>query len=138
MKQHSLQHEFVEHFPDHAKDGTIYISITFATAMHRCCCGCGNQVITPLSPTGWTLIFDGKISLEPSIGNWSFPCQSHYWIVRNKVEWARRWSPDEIAAGRASEHRAKQRNHAATAVRNDEAQHGNPTKRWWRKLTMWF
>jgi hypothetical protein len=137
VKQHSLQHEFVEHFPDHAEDGTIYISITFATAMHRCCCGCGNRVITPLSPTGWTLIFDGNISLDPSIGNWSFPCQSHYWIIRNKVEWARRWSPDEIAAG-PNEHRANQRNHTATTGRNNKAQHQKPTKRWWRKLTMWF
>jgi hypothetical protein len=140
VTRHAFEHEFVEHFPDRAEDGIIYISITFATAMHRCCCGCGNQVITPLSPNGWTLIFNGKtISLEPSIGNWSFPCQSHYWIIRNRVEWARRWSRDEIAAGRASEDRAGQRSHVTTApARNDETRRKKPAKHWWHKLTMWF
>jgi hypothetical protein len=35
------------------------------------------------------LAFDGEsISLYPSIGNWNFACQSHYWIRRNEVRWA--------------------------------------------------
>jgi hypothetical protein len=81
-----LTHEFVEYIPNNLKDGTIYVSFAFATVAHKCCCGCGNEVITPLSPTDWKLIFDGKsISLEPSIGNWNFACRSHYWIIRNKV-----------------------------------------------------
>jgi hypothetical protein len=41
------------------------------------------------------------VSLNPSLGSWSLPCQSHYWSQRNRVHWARRWSPEEIAAGRA-------------------------------------
>ena len=28
------------------------------------------------------------VSLHPSIGNWSFPCRSHYWIRGNRVVWA--------------------------------------------------
>jgi Family of unknown function (DUF6527) len=33
-----------------------------------CCCGCGEKVVTPLRPTDWKLIFDGKtISLDPSL-----------------------------------------------------------------------
>jgi hypothetical protein len=51
---------------------TIYISIRFATVGHKCCCGCGREVITPLSPTDWSLTSDGEtVSLHPSIGNWS-------------------------------------------------------------------
>jgi hypothetical protein len=53
---------------------------------------CGNEVVTPFSPTDWELTFDGKtISLYPSIGNWSLRCQSHYWITKNKVEWIPKW-----------------------------------------------
>lgn len=96
-----LKHEFVEYIPTHLKDGTIYISFVFATAVHKCCCGCGNEVVTPISPTDWQLIFDGKsISLYPSIGNWNFACQSHYWIEGNRVKWARKWSKKEIVLGR--------------------------------------
>lgn len=103
-KQAALAHEFVDYIPDVLQEGTLYISIKFATALHKCCCGCGHEVVTPLSPRDWKLIFDGEtVSLDPSIGNWSFPCQSHYWIRRNKVVWARRWSKREIDGDRAQE-----------------------------------
>jgi hypothetical protein len=106
----SLTHEFVEYIPNDLADGKIYVSIPFATVAHKCCCGCGNEVITPLSPTDWKLIFDGQsISLDPSIGNWSFACQSHYWIQQNRVKWARGWSREEIGAGRIHDALAKQR-----------------------------
>jgi hypothetical protein len=109
MRQETvLRHEFVEFIPDDLQPGTIYVSIRFATASHLCCCGCGNKVVTPLRPTDWKLIFDGKtVSLDPSIGNWSFACQSHYWIVRNKIKWARRWTQEEIKGGRAFDSLAK-------------------------------
>jgi hypothetical protein len=64
--------------------------------MHLCACGCGNRVVTPLSPKGWRLIFDGSFSLYPSIGNWSFPCQSHYWIRNESVIWSESWSKEMI------------------------------------------
>lgn len=97
-----LKYEFVEFIPDKLASNTVYISVAFATVAHRCCCGCGNEVVTPLSPTDWQLTFDGEsVSLYPSIGNWSFPCQSHYWIVRNGIRWAEQWSEEKIAAGRA-------------------------------------
>ena len=103
-----LTHEFVESIPDELKEGTIYVSICFATVAHKCCCGCGHEVVTPLSPTDWTLKFDGQsISLDPSIGNWGFDCQSHYWIKRNKVMWATRWSQKQIDAGRSRDRGAK-------------------------------
>src|SRR5208283_113489 len=97
----ALAHEFVEFIPDAIEEGKIYVSIAFATAVHKCACGCGKEVVTPLSPTDWKLIFDGKtISLDPSIGNWSFPCGSHYWIRNNKVRWAEQWSQSRIDANK--------------------------------------
>ena len=96
-----LLHKFVKNVPEKLEDGTIYISIDYATAIHKCCCGCGREVVTPFSPTDWRLIFDGRtISLRPSIGNWNFPCQSHYWITNNEVQWARKWTKEEIERGR--------------------------------------
>ena len=105
-----LTHEFVEFIPDVLKDGTLYVSMAYATAVHKCCCGCGREVVTPLSPTDWKLIFDGRtISLDPSIGNWGLDCKSHYWITRDKVRWARRWSQKEIDTGRTRDRQAKKR-----------------------------
>jgi len=102
-----LEHKFVEFIPRELEANTIYVSIRFATAIHSCCCGCGNRVVTPISPAGWKLIFDGRsISLEPSIGNWSFPCRSHYWIRKNRVVWSDQWSDDEISAVRKKDARA--------------------------------
>ena len=84
-----LAYEFVEFIPDQLKGRTLYISHTYCTAVHKCCCGCGREVVTPLSSTGWQVTFDGKtVSLYPSIGSWSLPCQSHYFITKNKVVWA--------------------------------------------------
>ena len=93
-----LTHVFVKSVPEQLEDGVIYVSIEYATAIHKCCCGCGNQVVTPLSPRDWKLTFDGEtISLQPSIGNWNFKCRSHYWITRNRVEWCAEW--DKSSSG---------------------------------------
>lgn len=96
-----LQHRFVEFMPETLEDGILYISMEYSTAIHKCACGCGNKVVTPIAPTSWHLEFDGKsISLSPSIGNWSFDCKSHYWIEKNKIKWAGKWSKSEIQYGR--------------------------------------
>jgi hypothetical protein len=109
-----LSFEFVESIPDELKEQTLYISVTYCTAVHKCCCGCGREVVTPLSPTAWQLTFDGKtVSLYPSIGSWSLPCQSHYFITKNKVIWARKWTKKQIASGREQESWAKQEYYAA-------------------------
>jgi len=111
----TLRHEFVEFIPEPLEDGVIYISIPYATASHNCCCGCGMKVVTPLSPTDWKLTFDGKtISLNPSIGNWSLPCRSHYWIVQNRVRWAEQWTDKQVQAGRAHDAASKQRYYGTT------------------------
>ena len=140
-------HEFVDYIPDDVKEGTVYVCVAFATAVHKCCCGCGNEVVTPLSPTDWKLIFDGQtISLDPSIGNWSFPCESHYWIRRNKVVWSRKWSREEIEAGRAHDRVAKQtyfdrRTSPSEGVRGAAGESSRETKskeRVWQRLRKWW
>ena len=93
-----LRHEFVEHIPEQLDDGVLYVSISFGTVVHRCACGCGEEVVTPLGPIEWRLTYDGRtVSLTPSIGNWSFPCRSHYWIDEGIVRWARGFSEAEVA-----------------------------------------
>ncbi len=85
----SLVHKFVDQVPEDLENGVVYVSIPFSTVIHKCCCGCGHEVVTPLSRSGWKLTFDGEsISLDPSIGNRALPCRSHYWIERNQVVWA--------------------------------------------------
>jgi hypothetical protein len=107
----TLQHRFVEYIPDQLEEGILYISIKYCTAIHKCVCGCGNEVVTPISPTGWQLTFNGEsVTLNPSIGNWNFDCKTHYWIVENKVRIARKWPDWEIEARRNSDSH-KKKNH---------------------------
>jgi hypothetical protein len=99
-----LRPEFVDEIPGGIEEGVIYISMAYTTAVHLCCCGCGTKVVTPIRPHRWRFTFDGEnVSLSPSIGNWSFACQSHYWIEGGRVRWAGRFSPAEIADLRADQ-----------------------------------
>ncbi|MEV6135183.1 DUF6527 family protein [Nocardia sp. NPDC051990] len=66
---------FVTSFPAELEPGHLYVSAQFSTAAHLCACGCGREVITPLSPAQWVLMFDGTVTIRPSIGNWALPCQ---------------------------------------------------------------
>jgi hypothetical protein len=87
-------HKFVEFIPERLEPGVIYVSLRFALVSHHCACGCGEEVVTPLSPKDWQLIFNGEtISLYPSIGNWKFECRSHYWVDQNRITWAPKWEP---------------------------------------------
>ena len=96
-----LKHEFVKMVPEPLEQGVLYICMEYRVAIHSCCCGCGRKVVTPFSPEGWKLIFDGKtVSIRPSIGNWNFECRSHYWITNNQIEWDRSWSDAEIKRSR--------------------------------------
>lgn len=106
-----IGHEFVEVIPKERQDGVLYVSIPFATAVHNCFCGCGLKVVTPISPIGWQLIFDGEtVSLWPSVGSWNFPCRSHYIIRRDTVVWAHKMTGDEIEWGRRRD-RAEREHH---------------------------
>ena len=110
MKRKKIKPEFVEFIPEFVRDGFLYISIKYATATHKCPCGCGREVVTPISPTDWTLVWNGDVvSMKPSIGNWSFACQSHYWIEQNKIIWAGKWTPLQIGRERERDRGVKDR-----------------------------
>jgi len=60
-------------------------------------------------------------------------CKSQYWITGGKVRWARRWSREEIDAGRAGDRLAKQKYFKTS----DVATHGvkkKPERSFWGKL----
>ena len=96
---------FVKNAPARLDDGVLYVSIEYKTALHLCACGCRNEVVTRFDPEGWSLTYNGaSASLHPSIGNWSFPCRSHYWIrPGGRVEWGRTWSDDDVKRARGLE-----------------------------------
>jgi len=49
----SSNHRFVRYIPEELEPGILYTSVDFATVAHACCCGCGEEVVTPLAPTEW-------------------------------------------------------------------------------------
>jgi hypothetical protein len=99
MKTNIIRPEYVKQFPATFQEGVLYISEEFETAGHVCCCGCGERVITPLSPAKWQIRKSGnKVSLLPSIGNWKYSCQSHYWISLNQVIEAEKFDSRTIEA----------------------------------------
>lgn len=108
MRHTQLEHRFVEHLPETLEPGILYVSMAYATAAHRCCCGCGEEVVTPFTPTDWSMTFDGEtISLSPSVGNWQQPCRSHYVLKRSRVIKAGPWTPDQVSAEQARDRAAK-------------------------------
>ena len=108
MRYSNLEHRFVRNISRELECGILYISIDYATAVHLCCCGCGDRVVTPFTPTDWQMTFDGEsISLKPSIGNWNQRCQSHYVIQRGRVLEAGPWSQSQVEAERLRDKRAK-------------------------------
>jgi hypothetical protein len=99
-----LKPRLVNVIPEYPKTGVFYVSVEYATTLHLCACGCGHEIVLGISPDDWNLWWDGPtVSVRPSVGNWSLPCQSHYLIRRNQVRWARSWSDEEIARGRAAD-----------------------------------
>jgi len=101
MTVQRLTHRFVTSVPAKLERGVLYVSIEYDTTLHLCACGCGNQVVLPLHPTAWQFIYDGEsVSMSPSVGNWGFPCRSHYWIERGRVRWAPAWTDAQVNAGR--------------------------------------
>ena len=142
----TLSHEFVEFMPTELHDGVLYVSMPYATVIHKCCCGCGNKVVTPLSPTDWRLTYDGEtVSLYPSVGNWSFACQSHYWIDHSAVVRADVWSREHIERGREADRLGKERHYGDRPVIGPEdntaaipREDGKTSQSWWQKLKGWL
>lgn len=127
-----LEPEFVDSFPQTMKSGVLYVSIPFGTCSHRCCCGCGEEVVTPLSPAQWCLSYDGEtISLRPSVGNWSLDCQAHYWVHNGHVHWSRRYTRQEVSENRYAD-QAELEGHLMGKVGNGPF---DRLRRAWRRLT---
>jgi hypothetical protein len=128
----TLRPEFVEFIPTTLEAGVLYISRKYKTASHLCCCGCGNKVVTPLKPGGWQLTTQGNtVTLHPSIGSWSLPCQSHYVVRAGKIVWASKFSKSEIAANRLSDQQAREAHFDAPSPREG---FGRGVFRWLAKI----
>ena len=135
MKVESLRPEFVESAPANLCEGVLYVSQKYRTVIHLCCCGCGREVVTPIGPARWSLsISNGRVSLSPSIGNWSYPCRSHYWIRSNRVEWAGQLSGRKVSLVKARD------------LRDHEQTYGSPSgpaghsslSVVWKKVLAWL
>jgi hypothetical protein len=101
-----LEPVFVEFIPRESElqPGKLYVSMAYTTTVHLCASGCGMKVVLPLNPAKWRLQFDGEaVSLSPSVGNWDYPCRSHYWIQKNRIQWDRQWDRSRIEAGRKND-----------------------------------
>ena len=112
MKVQIIRPQYVEQLPDRLEEGVLYISEGFDLTAHKCCCGCGEDVYNKLSPVKWRLIKtrDGSsVSLDPSVGNWKYACQSHYWIRENRVIDAGRMSAWAIEAIQQRDRRDRDR-----------------------------
>ncbi|TXD73555.1 DUF6527 family protein [Aequorivita antarctica] len=142
-----FKHQFVEFMPDDIQEGIIYISLEYKSVIHKCACGCGKEVNTPLHSTGWKMIYNGEtISLKPSVGNWSFDCKSHYWIINNDVQWSSKWSDEKIRKVRKMENSERQeyyKNKNFENIDNDSSDLidipvSKPIKKsWFQKLVFW-
>ena len=85
---HRISPQWVHERPAHFEHGTLYIQPSSRVTYHLCPCGCGTPVYVDLHPDGWRMEYNGiDVSLWPSVGNYHQKCQSHYFIVDNKVEW---------------------------------------------------
>lgn len=139
MKISAIKPQFVEFIPEQLSEGVLYISAKYKIALHLCCCGCRQEVVTPLSPAEWQVRKDGDVvSLSPSIGNWSFACRSHYWIERNRVRPAAAMSARQIEAVRQKDRRDKARHideiNLAKQERRTPGPSHSPGQPWWRKV----
>ncbi len=141
-----VTHRFVERVPSPLENGVVYVSIEFGTVIHKCCCGCGDKVVTPLTPADWTVIYDGlSISLNPSIGRWDAPCRSHYWIRNNRVIWSDTWSKGKIDSLKRSEEGVRDQYFGFDQNRPRQADSDKPdlgpesrgwfgwVRKWWRR-----
>ena len=89
MKMKQMLPVFVEEIPQNIDEGILYVCLQYNSIIHKCACGCGEIVSTPLDRKyGWTMKYDGEyISLYPSIGNGAYDCRSHYYIRDNGIVW---------------------------------------------------
>ncbi len=130
MKVSSVAPQFVDRIPKTLEDGVLYISEKYSTAAHNCCCGCKGKVVTPLKEGRWLLKRNkGRVSLVPSIGNWSLACQSHYWIENNSVRWATRFTHSQIEANRTHDRKVLEAAHVERRMKE---------RTLWQRIVDWI
>ncbi len=141
IRWHRLEHRFVKHVPEQLEPGLLYISMEFGSAAHSCCCGCGEEVVTPFTPTDWRMTYDGEtVSLWPSVGNWEQNCRSHYVIEHGQVLESGPWSDAQVAAERRRDKAAKAHHYEhseTTEPTSNEPIKTTPTPEttsWWSRL----
>lgn len=116
-----VEHRFVDSFPTPLEENVLYVSVRFRTAAHLCACGCGNKVVTPLSPAGWSMHFDGDaVTLDPSIGSSRLPCRSHYFIRGNRIVWCRAMTDELTAEARKSDAIARGRYYGTEPIADQQ------------------
>ncbi|WP_155740012.1 DUF6527 family protein [Pandoraea pnomenusa] len=148
MRIEAVKPQFVEFVPKVLEPGVLYISEKYKTASHLCACGCGEKVVTPLSPVEWHIRNEGGlVSLHPSIGNWNYACRSHYWIRRNRVAWSGGMTQQQIARVQARDRADKARYVEAVNKEKDLVVSADQAKaessnsvigRLWAALQSWF
>ncbi len=140
----SLSHRYVEFIPKELEDGVLYISNRFRTASHKCCCGCGHKVVTPLNSAKWRLVDHGTtVSLAPSVGLGTLPCRSHYWVRRSQIDWYPNMTGAQTAKAQQADRYASQ---VYTGERLPPLAHVTPrpisppasNMRWWDTLWTWL
>lgn len=91
MRTEVFRLQCANRIPKELQEHVLYVSFECNVTVHLCACGCGEKVVLPINPDCWSIQYNGEeVSLFPSIGNYQFPCRSHYWIRNNKVVWAGR------------------------------------------------
>jgi len=127
--------EFVHYMPKELNQGVLYISMEYSLVMHLCACGCGEKVATPLSPEDWKLYYDGEaITLSPSVGNWDFPCESHYWIKKSKIIYAERWNEKEIQSKKDKPNKQKSSFQKSNTKNTESAQKVDIKRKGWKRF----
>jgi len=87
-KLYEIDYRLVDFIPKDKKFGILYICDAYSVTVHKCACGCGVDVVTPFGDDkSWALTITDKVSLSPSIGNFRYPCKSHYFITEGKIKW---------------------------------------------------
>lgn len=110
MELREFELRCVHRVPEDLSQDILYVCFDCNVVVHLCACGCGEKVVLPIAPDFWSVKYDGEtVSLSPSIGNFQFPCKSHYWIRENAVIWAE--SPAQKSKQRGAKKRKKKRRH---------------------------
>lgn len=145
MRTNRLAHNFVENIPERLAPGILYIALRYNTATHLCCCGCGSEIVTPLSPVQWRLTINNEtVSLYPSIGNWNLSCRSHYIIKNGQVIESEAWSQKQVAYGQLRDKQARtayyknMESPSQLQLSNHPPANSAKTQSWWGRLLNFF